>query len=451
MIIKRNTFVFNCIYILLSLSSLLFLLLDFSWTVAAISSVILLIISVLCLKFGFGISIISYSSFFLMCMWLFYCGQIMNYAFELEGTNYLFYFNYGSVTSCIRAFIFYLIAFILLTESVGISHNKLRNTEINNSRKIPSNFSSILFAIGIIPRLYYDFSFLNYGLLNGYHGTAGYIPQFINTLAYFADIAILIKIISWGQRKRSTVVFIVVMAYKGIMMMSGSRAEAFCFIIIASYIYFFINKRIKTSKLVLYILIGYFALAFIMTIGDLRVVAFQSGSVLWESFWANVKGGFLSDMFGEFGSAFTTLVKTINDTPSRIEYGYGLSYVSGMVSAIPALVSKIPVLSNKTAYISQYSNVSSFGGSFLGEFYYNFSWFGLLAIPIVGRIVGRINASLENIKTNRIISDNTVLSLMLAVSMLFFIRGYFSDMSQKIIWQLVFMYFVIRYAKKKEE
>lgn len=449
MTIKKNRFIFNCIYILIFIIFLLLIFLKFSWEIAAILSVCLLVLSLFCLKGAFEINIISYSSLFLVCLWIFYCGQIMNYAFDLEGTNYLYFINYGSENSCRHAFIFYFIAQFLLTEFIGKSYGKRRNKKTDSSKKIPNNFSHLLFAIGIIPRLYCDFTYLNYGLANGYDGRAVYLPQFVNTLAYFADIAILIELVRAGRRKSSTILLLVILIYKIIMMMSGSRAEAFCFIIVAVYIYFFINKKDKVIKLFMYILIGYFTLAFIMTIGDLRADAFQSFSVLGETFWSNVTGGFLSDMFGEFGSAFTTLVKTINDTPSQVDYGYGLSYLSGILSVVPTLVSKIPFLSNMTAYISQYSNVSSFGGAFLGELYYNFGWFGLLAVPIVGKIVGWINALLESLKMNKNINNNTILSLVLAVSMLLFIRGYFSDMVQKIVWLLVFAYFMTNYVYKK--
>lgn len=450
MLIKRNKFIFNCIYVLIFVLLLFLIFVNFSWKLAAISSVCLLVTSIMFLKFGFEISVISYSTLFLVCLWIFYCGQIMNYAFKLDGTNYLYFVNYGSENSSYCAYIFYFISQFLLTEFVGKSYTKNRNIKNDKFKEIPRNLPLILFTIGIIPRLYYDFSYLRYGLINGYHGTALYIPQFVNTLAFFADIAILIELVRMGRRKRATVLLMVTLLYKCFMMVSGSRAESFCFIIILVYIYIFINKDIKISKLVIYFFIGYIALAFIMTIGDLRSVAFQSVSVFWESFLLNMKAGFLSDMFGEFGSAFTTLVKTINDTPGKIDYGYGLSYVSGMVSIIPTLVNKIPILSDTVVYITQYSNVSTFGGAFLGEAYYNFGWFGLVVIPIVGKIVGWITGSLENLKTNKIISKNTVLSLMFAVSMLPYIRGYFSDMSQKIIWLTVIMYFVVRCVRGRK-
>ena len=449
MYINRNRFIFNCIYSLIFVIFFLFIIINFNWKLAASLSILLLIISILYLKYSYDMNIISYSTIFLLCMWLFYCGQIMNYAFEFKGTNYLFFINYGTEQSCYAAFIFYFISQFLLTLYIGKSYIKEKQIH-DNSIIMFRNLPLVLFIIGIIPRLYYDLSFLKYGLKYGYHGTAIYIPQFINTLAYFADIGILLEIVQLKKNKEATLLLIISLVYKGIMMMSGDRAEAFCFVIIEIYIYFFIDKAIKLKKMILYIVIGYVSVSFIMSIGNLRGTAFQSIPIFISTFLKNLRGGFICDMFGEFGSTFTTLVKTINDTPCQVHYGYGLSYIAGIISIIPSLVSEIPLLSNMTTYITQYHNVSSFGGAFLGELFYNFSWFGLFAIPIIGKCIGRVSASFDKLRLHTMINDRAIISLVVSVPLLLFIRGYFSDMTQKIVWVLLFIYFIVSLKDNKK-
>lgn len=434
---RINRFIVNFIYIIAFIFTLLLLTMYFDWKLAAFLSVFFLIASIICLKFRYDVKIISFSSLFMVCLWLFHCGQIMNYGYDLDGMNYLYFINYGSEKTCYYAFLFYFISQFLITEFIGRKSCKNILHENAKMQQVPRRLPCILFIIGIVPRLYYDITYLNYGLINGYHGTAVYIPQMINTLAFFADIAIIMEMLFLGKNKHAKALFIVTLLYKGLMMMSGSRLEAFCFIIILAYVYFSINKSVQAGRIIVYAIIFYITLAFIMTVGDLRVTAFQSISYFTTALQDNIKGGFLSDMFGEFGSAFTTLVKTIEDTPRPIGYGYGLSYMAGIVSVVPTLVNQIPFLAGKTAYISLFSNVSSFGGSVLGELYYNFGWLGLLATPILGTCVGWTNNLLENLKEIKTVNTNTILSIMLSISLLLLVRGYFSDMVQKIVWGLL--------------
>ena len=433
---SRKCVITSLFYFFVTIVTLLILNVSSDWKLIAYIEILFLIISIIYLKIAFDERVFSFGTVFLICVWIFHCGQIINHGLDLEGTNYLFFLKYGSEDSAYRAFIYLFISQFLLTLFIGIGRNKYNDHRVTE-KQVPTYFPLLLLVVGLGPRLYYDFMYLNYGLLNGYSGAAVYIPQFVNTLAFFADIAVLLIILKIREKKTATLLFAIVLVYKSVMMMSGSRQEAFVFIIILSYLYFFIIRSVKRRKLILYVLLGYLALSFIMTIGEIRVSTFQSIGVVWNTFLKNLTGGFIGNMFGEFGSAYTTLVKTVKDTPSNVGYGYGLSYVAGIASVIPTFVNRIGILSNKTAYIVQYSGVASFGGSFLGEFYYNFGWFGLLAVPIIGSIVGKTSASIENLKhTNRITVDS-VKTLIFAISLLLFVRGYFSDMAQKVVWSII--------------
>lgn len=445
---RKSSVIYTLCYLLICLCLLLILFINFDWKTSAYISVILIILSIFYLKLSFDINIFSFSSLFIICLWLFHCGQIMNYGLDIKGTNYLFFMDYGSELSSIKAFVFYFASQILFTIFIGIGNKKSINYRSIEFSRIPKYLPFFLFAIGIGPRLYYDFSYLNYGLLNGYHGTALYIPQFVNTLAFFADAAVLMKLLTFGEKKSATVLFVIVVAYKSIMMLSGSRQESFVFIIMFSYIYFFINKKVKTRQLLIYVIIGYFILAFIMTVGEIRVGSFQSISVFFDIFLEKASLGFFGDMFGEFGSAFTTLVKTINDTPSQVQYGFGLSYVTGILSAIPTFVSKIPVLSDMTAYIVQYRGIANFGGSILGELFFNFGWIGLCVTPIIGRLIGNINLSIERMKNANGVNMQGFKSTILAIALLLLVRGYFSDMVQKIVWLFITVNVFNRFIKR---
>ena len=474
MLTNYNRVISNIVYIISFFTILIIIINVCDWKLYALLSIVFLILSCLNLKLGYEIGFISYSTIFLVCFWIFHCGQIINYGFELDGKNYLFFINYGTEKASGDAFVFYVVSQFLITEAIGYSYNKIERNKSLGAKTIPVYLKYILFSIGFGPRVYYDLTYLIYTLRNGYSGSDIYFPQFINTLAFFADVAIMIELITCRNRKRETIIFAIVILYKGIMMMSGHRQEAFVFIIVFSYLYFFVNRHrpINVKKTLYYFLIGYVAVVFIMTVGELRTSEFKSISVLVNTLSKNIKGGFLANLFGEFGSAFTTLVKTVNDTPQMVNYGHGLSYVAGTCSVIPTVAGRIPMLANKTAYILQYQNVSSLGGSFLGEFYYNFGWFGLIGMPVVGMFLGKVQKRLELFRINRIcdedilsivddeINDNYIIgdarvnldlvfSIIMAISLLLFIRGYFTDMVQKVVWTMIVVSFLSTVVVKK--
>ena len=104
----------------------------------------------------------------------------------------------------------------------------------------------------------------------------------------------------------------------------------------------------------------------------------------------------------------------------------------------------------------------------------HFGWFGLIGIPIVGTIVGKIHNNIEELRIHRLYSENNisvmdkdndelcinisnndtinvknVFSLIMAISLLLFIRGYFADMVQKLVWIMLMVIFLSTFVIEK--
>ena len=130
-------------------------------------------------------------------------------------------------------------------------------------------------------------------------------------------------------------------------------------------------------------------------------------------------------------------------------YGYGRSYLAGVLSVIPLLVNQIPSLAKAAYFLSQLSDdlTFAFGGSYLGELYYNFSWFGIVG----SYIVGSTNMALHNsLMSNKEISMKC-LDAIVATAMIMFVRGYFTDMAQKLAWTFFIVYIVRSYQQRKRQ
>ena len=62
---------------------------------------------------------------------------------------------------------------------------------------------------------------------------------------------------------------------------------------------------------------------------------------------------------GEYGSAFNTLIVSVNYTPDTIYYGLGRSYVAGFFSVIPLLVAQIPSLHEAAIFFDSVTKINS--------------------------------------------------------------------------------------------
>ena len=137
-------------------------------------------------------------------------------------------------------------------------------------------------------------------------------------------------------------------------------------------------------------------------------------------------------MLGEFGSALTTLATTMRNIPSKVGFGYGDAYLAGALSIIPTLATRVG-LGSAAVYVSKLPGATYFGGSYIGELYYNFSWLGIIGGLIIGRVIMSAQLNIYECK-NKVLSLKKVYSAIVMISMYLFVRGYFADMAQRLVW-----------------
>lgn len=305
--------------------------------------------------------------------------------------------------------------------------------------------------------MYIDILSLLGAATGGYEGVYSlYIPQMVQSLGFFFDAGLLFLLFGTELRKKRRALFIIVIVYKCIMMATGARQEKVTFLLIWFYVYFFILNRITIKKLLFLVVACIVGFMFISAIGTIRagdtVNLSQVLKLLTSGTMTNVLGGAL----GEFGSAFNTLEVAMQYTPSHIAYGYGRSYIAGVLSVIPLLVNQIPALSETVIFVNQLPRNITFalGGSFLGEFYYNFSWFGVLGSAAVGMFISKIHKGITD--KNRSGNLYKAWCAVLATAMILYVRGYFTDMMQKLVWtylviRVVRMYMIKQRTRKDKQ
>ena len=411
------------------------------------------LISIIFLKIICNLSIISIPNIFAFFSLIFHCGQLIKEGFHMEGSVPLPFESYGDEATIQKAFIFFLVSqiiyFIFVTFICNSQPDKTRWTKWNEKEKINIlTYAKVLIIFGIIPRLYIDIVSLIGARNSGYEGVYSiYIPQAIQSIAFFFDAGMIFLIYGLRDKKKQKLWFLGIVIYKCVMMSTGARQDKVAFLLIWIYIYFFVINKITIKKLIFVVMTCAAGFMFVSAIGTARTSNTVGLSQTFNLLQSGTMNNVLGNALGEFGSAFVTLETAIKYTPSRMSYGYGRSYIAGILSSIPLLVNRIPILSETVIFLNQLPKriVFAFGGSFLGELYYNFSWFGILGCGIVGVIVTKIHDGFTNTNCKLYKAWCSVV----ATALILFVRGYFTDMVQKLVWTYILIYLVQLYVMKR--
>lgn len=425
---------------------------DFSYTQMSVLAITETVIDIIVLKTICSFPVVSIPNIFAFFSLMFHCGQLIKEGFNIEGTVPLPFEYYGDAMTIQKSFAFFLLSQTVYFIAVGISCGKLQKEKKVNKRQADiSVYGKILVLIGVIPRLYIDILSLVGARANGYEGVYSiYFPQAIQSIAFFFDAGLFFLLYTQTDRRKQKFYLVAVIVYKCIMMSTGARQDKVAFLLVWLYVYFFIINKITVKKLALLVVVCIAGFMFISAIGTIRVndtvSLSQTLSLLQSGTMNNVIGGAL----GEFGSAFDTLEVAIKYTPSEIPFGWGKSYVAGLLSIIPLLVNQIPSLAKAVMFVNQLPKHVTFalGGSFLGELFYNFSWFGIIGSSVVGAFITKLH--------NGIVDDSScdifykAWYSILAAAMILFVRGYFTDMMQKLVWTYIAIYIIRMYLAKRE-
>lgn len=415
------------------------------------------VLNVILLKILCGLSVISIPNIFALFSFIFHCGQIIKEGFSIKGTVPLLFENYANASEIQQAFFFYLfsqIAFwcaiaLFMKQDRGIRDIIPTKWEKRSSFNV-SLYGIVLICIGILPRLYIDILSLIGANANGYEGVYSiYFPQAIQSLAFFFDAGLFFLLFGKKNTKYASLLFWGTILYKCLVMTSGGRQEKVAFLLIWIYVYYFVINKISVKKI---FFLGIFCVAgfwFVSAIGIVRTENTTGISQTIELLQSGTMNNVFGSALGEFGSAFVTLEVAYKYVPLKISYGYGRTFLAGCLSVVPLLIKRIPWLSETVIFLTQLPKNITFamGGSYLGELYYNFSWFGILGSAVLGAFIIKLhNGIVNNKKSNDLYK---AWCAILSTAMMLYVRGYFTDMMQKLVWTYLGIYLIYLYMVKK--
>lgn len=402
------------------------------------------------------IEILSLSSYFVTFMYLFNLGipvcRLMNWV-NSRGEEAL---NLRIYSMGIENYIGYLLyAFLLITMlQLGILYYYSKHRE--NTRtiyKTGSDYNSALIKckktgyicvfLGIIPYLINEFIYISDAFKWKYQSEystnmSGSGIGLIGNLFLLGYIMILYS--NQNNKIRFDFMFCLLVIYQLFRMyITGDRSTGITLILVLIMIRNRFISRIKGRKLIKYSILGIVTLYFLKIIETIR----QTKTFIPKNIFQILP---LKNMIGNTFFDFSTNVWSgmmvrycMRQNP---DYRYGLTYIAAIIGK-PLSILKITDTVWQYGAFSNYINSperdhlisvikNAMGGSFSGEIYFNFGWFGIIIVFWIGYILAMISKiSIDGIHANPTVS---AFLLYINSSIIWWTRQYFTSVS----WHLVF-------------
>ena len=149
----------------------------------------------------------------------------------------------------------------------------------------------------------------------------------------------------------------------------------------------------------------------------------------------------------EFGGTIYTVTIAIKEIPSNIDFNFGMSYIESLATIGINIGGILDYVNYDIEFTRQLLTRYTFGGSYIGELYYNFGYFGVFFSSLIGLFVAKCSSYLENaMKSNDILSIG--IGIMMMYSILIWTRSYCNILVRNIVWAVFLIYLVKLFFKK---
>ncbi|WP_341322790.1 O-antigen polysaccharide polymerase Wzy [Solibacillus sp. FSL H8-0523] len=323
------------------------------------------------------------------------------------------------------------------TKTIKIVPKLLENE--NNQLALTRNIGTILLFAGLLPMLYIDINKIILYANGNYLDTFQLgIPSFLYIIASFSDIGIIMLLIgNKSNNSKVLLLLILVTIYKGALMFTGSRGEPILYLLTLYFIYYnFIKiKKIKSFKIPLYLFLIYMVGFLTTFISRTRMMSINDVNTFIDVLKSTFVDFSPFSVIAEFGITIITLGISIEFFSFNNDFQYGLNYLLSLLNIFPNVGGVLDFTIPKTIYIYNYpAHLRSFlGGSYLGEAFYSFGYYGMIFIAFIGMLISYISLKFQELFLKQKYIQLSIL-LILFPNLLWWTRAYFADMVREFTW-----------------
>lgn len=374
-----------------------------------------------------------------------------------------------SVNSYIMSQLFVQLSLTSITVSYLFFFNRIKLGEKKSNLNIELFGKVILYIfIFTLPikaycSIFYESS-LTYS--SGYLATfEAYNTPFLRIVNYLQNLClpsfILLLFLNKTKVKMLNKFILIVCLMLFISMLSGRRSLSIAYLICIIFIYYNFVRKITKKEVGMLFMLTLCLLVSLPIISVLRSLSDGTGLSIMMAQSANdsLGGSYLQSFFNEFGGSVYSLISTMDaiSVSSQIQYNYGLTYLFSPFQAIPFLsgyLYQFDWYKYSICYIDEIRLLRDyrgfpFGGSILGELYYNFGWFSPFLIGFIGYILSLVELVISNIKNNGQILLLYTIVIITIPNIIMWIRDYYSGLFGGLILITYILIYSFCYRRKK--
>ncbi len=277
---------------------------------------------------------------------------------------------------------------------------------------------------------------------------SGFSGVFIQ-LSLFCVIGFVILLLTYSDEpQKATIIFFIEMVLLMMMMLSGGRLFSISTILILAMCYFYAVKRPTLKQWVIFFLTALILLKILTIITELRTTYNFTISKIFEAL-IHSDNEFLLRVFDEYGGTIYTVRNTFNEVPAYIDYHKGLSYLKSWLLVGLNFDGSLNEINQEVKYTMIFNRRYSYGGSYIGELYYNFGYFAYLFAPLIGVFAGKLSKGFEK----NILNQNyyhLAFYIMPVYALFGWVRGYFDSFTRSFVWGSILIYILAQLCVKRK-
>lgn len=404
----------------------------------------------------------SYSALFVLILFLFHFGQLILFTYFSNSYEHIRFLGLLEVPQSLYGFRIMTASLSALCFGILWKASECRK---NNLRGLQFNINWINFAKRIIYATFFvkfvlDITTLTISFTSGGFAARTFVNSFPNVLLFYGKISLLgfaILLVALKSKPKSqNKLFVFIMGYLLLMMMSGIRSENVGYLVVFLFIY--LQSRINPlglKQIALYSILVFFGLTFIVAVGQFRDYSKKDvGSFMELSKELLTKKNVVLGLFDTCGDTGYTAQEALNEYLPKYGPSKGDAYYKGIFAVIPNVApfivdfgkiteesSHSVKLQNAGVLNKDYENI---GGSFFAEQYMNFGvFFGIIVCFLWGIFFGWVGKiSVIAFKTNNIYQLLFMIPIMLASA--YWVRSYFGGGIREVTWDILLGLYFLR-------
>lgn len=312
----------------------------------------------------------------------------------------------------------------------------------------------LLFVITVVPSVLLQWKRLlvvwNGGIYSQTRSVDSELGLFYYLTRFFPFSLVMIMLGIQDNKNRSRIVYLIAVAYEVVCMISGNRSLQLIAIIMYTFVYVSVISRtrlkFKTKAIILITAyVGAAVINVIMKIRNFGLTQYDIRGLIVEA----VKSNPLFLVIGEFGITQVTVSLAIANYPAFVPYKLGVSYLAGIFSWVLP-ITRSQWFKNATVFLYEFEfgNRLTLGGSYIGELFANFGWFGIVGAIFVGIFIGRTCSRIFACMKSENWSEFVPL-LVLFYFNLFWVRNFFYGFVFTYVGMRVFIWAVTQIVKRR--